>query len=87
MTCSEIIQELTKLKKRIEFLNERKNNNGKVLKKIYTKKNTELFFEGGRNFLCPPLILVVAFLICRGKVNGYNNLMYSDNALNWLSVL
>lgn len=46
MTCSEIIQELTKLKKRIEFLNERKNNNGKVLKKIYTKENTELFFEG-----------------------------------------
>lgn len=45
MTCEEIIAELTKLKKRIDFLNERQNNKGKVLKKIYTKENTELFFE------------------------------------------
>lgn len=45
MTCSEIITKLKQLKKRIEFLEERRNDKGKVYKRIYNEDNLKLFYE------------------------------------------
>ena len=46
MTCSEIISELETLKKNIEFYEKKRNDKGKVAKKIYSEKNIELFMQG-----------------------------------------
>lgn len=46
MTCSEIIQKLTELKKRIEFLQQRKYDKRRVAKRLYSKENLALFWEG-----------------------------------------
>lgn len=46
MRCSEIVEELKKLKRDINFYSQRASDSGKVAKKIYGDGKSELFFEG-----------------------------------------
>lgn len=46
MTIDEIIKNLTELKKKIEFFEQRKSDKRRVAKKIYSQSNLDLFMQG-----------------------------------------